>query len=194
MPGSWLSQYSPVNGRSVPFFCVTWYCSGDSASTAAGFLLYVLRHSTLLSWQPYNLEAAFEISSSPHRRHTSVTASRRDLVHDRDDLVGDDLWRIEHHVVAAVRNDHILRRAGSRPAGCSPDESGTWCSCRAAAPPVGGNLSELSTIAGTFGNGGAALIRANASSARKPSPSGSGIGARAVAVELGVLVGSTQSR
>src|ERR1700750_1892625 len=39
MPGSWLSQYSPVNGRSVPFFWVTWYCSGDRALTAAGFLL-----------------------------------------------------------------------------------------------------------------------------------------------------------
>jgi hypothetical protein len=26
----------------VPFFWVTWYCSGDNALTAAGFLLYVL--------------------------------------------------------------------------------------------------------------------------------------------------------
>src|ERR1700694_515326 len=40
MPGCLLSQYSPVNGRSVPLRCVTWYCSGDSAFTAAGFLLY----------------------------------------------------------------------------------------------------------------------------------------------------------
>ena len=46
MPGSWLSQYSPVNGRSVPFFWVTLYCSGDKASTAAGFLLYCYAHIT----------------------------------------------------------------------------------------------------------------------------------------------------
>src|SRR5438105_15145920 len=31
-PGSWLSQYSPVKGRSVPLLTPTWYCNGVSCS------------------------------------------------------------------------------------------------------------------------------------------------------------------
>src|SRR5438270_9440702 len=40
MPGAWLFQYSLANGGSVPFFCVTAYCSPVSfflrASSSAG--------------------------------------------------------------------------------------------------------------------------------------------------------------
>ena len=32
MPSSWLSQYFPVNARSVPALRSTWYCSGVSSS------------------------------------------------------------------------------------------------------------------------------------------------------------------
>src|SRR5262245_34697505 len=35
MPGSLLSRYSPVPGRSVPFCCVTRYCSGESFRIAS---------------------------------------------------------------------------------------------------------------------------------------------------------------
>src|SRR5438445_12460359 len=111
MPGSWLSQYSPVNGRSVPFFCVTWYCSGDSAPTAAGFLLYSfatdppkLATRTTSRWVPL-------VPAPPGVTHSSSPTGSHP-VHDRDDLVGDDLWCVEHDVVAAAGNDHILRRHG----------------------------------------------------------------------------------
>src|SRR5262249_53742106 len=36
MPGSLLSRYSPVPGASVPFCCVTRYCSGESLAMASG--------------------------------------------------------------------------------------------------------------------------------------------------------------
>jgi hypothetical protein len=36
MPGSLLSQYSLRNAGSVPFFWVTWYCSGVSWDMAWG--------------------------------------------------------------------------------------------------------------------------------------------------------------
>src|SRR5215475_11264521 len=39
MPGSLLSRYSPVPGTSVPLFCVTRYCSGESLRIASSFLL-----------------------------------------------------------------------------------------------------------------------------------------------------------
>src|SRR5450432_1724771 len=40
MPGSLLAKCSPVPGRSVPFCCVTRYCSWDSFEMASGSLLY----------------------------------------------------------------------------------------------------------------------------------------------------------
>src|SRR5262245_591071 len=39
MPGCLLSRYSPVPGVSVPFCCVTRYCSGESLEMASGSLL-----------------------------------------------------------------------------------------------------------------------------------------------------------
>src|SRR5688572_345906 len=39
MPGSLLSRYSPVPGRSVPVCCVTRYCSGESFRTASSLLV-----------------------------------------------------------------------------------------------------------------------------------------------------------
>src|SRR5262245_18688418 len=39
MPGSLLSRYSPVPGASVPFCCVTRYCSRESFRIASSFLL-----------------------------------------------------------------------------------------------------------------------------------------------------------
>src|SRR6476660_2576726 len=96
MPGSWLSQYSPVNGRSVPFFCVTLYCSGDRASTAAGFLLY-------------------SFATGPPWFGTRITSSGvelvpvTDLVDHGDDLVGNGLWLVEHLVVPGTRNDDVGR-------------------------------------------------------------------------------------
>src|SRR5262245_35937571 len=42
MPGSLLSRYSPLPGASVPFCCVTRYCSGESLEMASGSLLNFL--------------------------------------------------------------------------------------------------------------------------------------------------------
>src|SRR5215510_7686819 len=42
MPGCLLSRYSPVPGVSVPFCCVTRYCSGESLGMASGSLLNFL--------------------------------------------------------------------------------------------------------------------------------------------------------
>src|SRR5262249_39625016 len=42
MPGCFLSRYSPVPGVSVPFCCVTRYCSGESLEMASGSLLNFL--------------------------------------------------------------------------------------------------------------------------------------------------------
>src|SRR5262245_17022910 len=42
MPGCLLSRYSPVPGVSVPFCCVTRYCSGESLEMASGSLLNFL--------------------------------------------------------------------------------------------------------------------------------------------------------
>src|SRR4029079_12702623 len=42
IPGSLLLRYSPFPGNSVPFCCVTRYCSGESLAIAAGFLSYVV--------------------------------------------------------------------------------------------------------------------------------------------------------
>src|SRR5262245_36167605 len=39
MPGSLLARYSPVPGRSVPFCCVTRYCSGESFRIASSLLV-----------------------------------------------------------------------------------------------------------------------------------------------------------
>src|SRR4029078_4981061 len=41
MPCCLLLIYSPLPGNSVPFCCVTRYCSGESLAIAAGFLSYV---------------------------------------------------------------------------------------------------------------------------------------------------------
>src|ERR671910_597534 len=40
MPGSLLSRYSPVPGRSVPLRWVTRNCSGDSPAIASSVFLY----------------------------------------------------------------------------------------------------------------------------------------------------------
>src|SRR5262245_41198607 len=42
MPGCLLPTYSPVPGVSVPFCCVTRYCSGESLEMASGSLLKLL--------------------------------------------------------------------------------------------------------------------------------------------------------
>src|SRR3954470_16614270 len=42
VPGSSLLQYSPVNGRSVPFLRVTWYCSGVNCSRHSASVLLTL--------------------------------------------------------------------------------------------------------------------------------------------------------
>src|SRR5215470_11445901 len=42
MPGSLLSRYSPLPGASVPFCCVTRYCSGESLEMASGSLVKFL--------------------------------------------------------------------------------------------------------------------------------------------------------
>src|SRR5262245_26583260 len=42
MPGCLLSRYSPVPAVSVPFCCVTRYCSGESLEMASGSLLNFL--------------------------------------------------------------------------------------------------------------------------------------------------------
>src|SRR5687768_14082259 len=39
MPGSLLSRYAPVPARSVPFCCVTRYCSGESSWIASSLLV-----------------------------------------------------------------------------------------------------------------------------------------------------------
>src|SRR5262245_23185187 len=42
MPGCLLSRYSPVPGVSVPFCCVTRYCSGECLEMASGSWLNFL--------------------------------------------------------------------------------------------------------------------------------------------------------
>src|SRR5262245_57738007 len=57
MPGSLLSRYSPVPGRSVPFCCVTRYCSGESFRIASS-LLVNFRISFSLDVYGMNVEPA----------------------------------------------------------------------------------------------------------------------------------------
>src|SRR3546814_4709196 len=53
MPGSLLSLYSPVKGRSVPFSWVTWYCAGVSFRTAASVFAYFIALAPLLIFHQY---------------------------------------------------------------------------------------------------------------------------------------------
>src|SRR3954469_9566517 len=48
MPGSFLSRYSPVPGRSVAPSCVTRYCSGERFAIASASLVHLFMGLLLL--------------------------------------------------------------------------------------------------------------------------------------------------
>ena len=112
-------------------------------------------------------------------------ACRTHPVDDVNDLVGDDfgaysmmLWPVPLDIMFSVPNV-----AASRPFAWW-----IWAIVSfSGLPGSGGNLSELSTIAGTFGKGGAILIRAIASPSGGPSPRVRA--AARVALQRGVLRG-----
>src|SRR6185503_20255425 len=84
MPGSWLSQYALLNGRSVPSCWVTWYCSGLSfclSSDSLGFL-------KVMGCHPLGSVCEVEELSVPSRQSSEGVAADMFL------SLLSDVWRL----------------------------------------------------------------------------------------------------